>query len=45
VETGEDPTTVVPTYDHFKTVSKKRPAPPKEDLVANREKRSRFGPQ
>jgi hypothetical protein len=40
---GSGPTTVIPTDDHFKTVVKKRPAPPMEELLENREKRSRFG--
>jgi hypothetical protein len=43
VRTGEDPTTVLPTDDHYKTVVKKVPAPPKEEIVASRLKRSRFG--
>lgn len=37
-----DPSNVVPTDDHFKTVVKKVAQPPKEDIVENRLKRSRF---
>ena len=45
VRTGVEPTIVVPTDNHYKTVCKKRPAPPMEELLENREKRSRFAKQ
>ncbi len=42
VRSRVNPTTVLPTDDHYKTRGRKRPAPSKEELVDNRLKRSRF---
>jgi hypothetical protein len=42
VSSGVNPTTVVPTDEHFKTFDMKVPKPTKEEAVENRLKRTRF---